>query len=141
MIVQLVEKKFETNESIAMIDIEQEDKDTMKKIYIDSPVYKEITGEYQPWKFSEDGIIWAKKASNNSSIIILMHSTVFDNYNNTEEQTILYRLDPTLSTSILQKIVKCRTYQKRGNTVSTWSVQDPHTLIWNNTTSIQYYEK
>jgi len=145
MILELVEKKYETHNSVAMINIDSDDAEMHGKITVTAPVHSYLSGVYKVWKYTDYGYVWAKTVPNTTVSYILFFNNSPDTHppqgpqrNMADRYIYIYCLNPVRSTTQLQQVARCEIMMTSSGEVPKWYVQDQDTLEWNYTKNITY---
>ena len=145
MILELVEKKYQQFDSLALVNIDPDDAVNISKINITSPLYNHLNGTYKPWKYCDYGYVWSKNIPGSS----ISHLIFFNNKpdhkklagpmrNIADRYIYIYELDPSRTFNELQQIARGEIILKPTGEVCKWYVQDEKTLHWNLTSNISY---
>lgn len=143
MILELVEKRYTKINTLALVDIDDEDATLLSKIHISSPVHSHIDGVYKIWKYGDHGYVWAKTIPNSSiRLIVFFNNSPTDQdhhspiRNRADRYIYVYELNPTRTTQSMQQIARCEINVQKDT--ERWYVQDQFSLLWNHTESISY---
>lgn len=164
MILELVEKTYQTHDTIAMVDIVTDDDGTddepasrnseqgfehidaqlNSKVIIQAPVHKYLDGVYKIWKYTDYGYSWIKRTANSSISYVLfydnsnMSSSKIPVRHISDRYIFIYCLNPARAQSQLELTARCEIMMTSTGEVHKWYIQDQDTLQWMYTKNIKH---